>query len=561
MSTRTILVAFSGYPFTIRALLPHQRLAAVAGSLREAGHEPTIHDFGSVEGLARLYPRHVRSTTQRFADRLFSETPASPWNAFSTLWRLRGLGATLRDEEARVCGDIADDLGRSGDVDLAVFCVDRAEDLRGAHLIASRMLERSPSTRFVVMGSFIEHYGGFLLDLADTFEFVILADPEVAVAELAGRLDVVRTAALPPNVGTFCDGRLIISERKNSAFPPPGRACYDEAAYPHFAGDDKFKVLGLEWTRGCPRDCHTCPDARTVGGEVSRKSARALTDDMLRLAHEHGTRVFRFVGPAPADNGVSVACEILNRGMHAVYMQPAAISEPGPSAFPTLRAAGCLSVSFGIDSGSQRLLDDFYMRGFGVTEAEDILRASREAGLFTATRFTYPCPADDYHTRAETVRMIRRTTPDSAIVQLPEALPGSNWFRFAAEFGFVLDVDGYLRRALNGKGRGSLPLCSWKTLRSRWSTRSLPQACREYEELADEIEEAGISTNVDPVTALIARVSGYEGHERDFGALLRRQLITGDAASLAALARRFNERARLSATTDMLSPLPAAVGN
>lgn len=561
MSTRTILVAFSGYPFTVRALLPNHRLAAVAGNLRDAGHEPSIHDFGSVEGLARLYPRHVRSTTQRFADRLFSETSANPWNALSTVWRLRGLGATLRDEEDRVCGAIAEDLSRSRDVDLAVFCVDRAEDLRGTHLIACAMQKQLPATRFAVMGSFIERYSGFLAELADAFEFLILSEPETAVPELAGRLDAVRTAALPPNVGTFCAGRLIVSALRNGAFPPPGRACYDEAAYPFLSGDDKFKVFGLEWTRGCPRDCHTCPDARTVGGEVSRKSARALADDMARLTHEHGTRVFRFVGPAPADNGVSVACEILNRGVHAVYMQPAAISEPGPSAFTTLRAAGCQSVSFGVDTGSQMLLDDFYLRGFGVTEAEAILRASREAGLFTATRFTYPCPADDYHTRAETVRLIRRTKPDSALVHLPEVLPGSNWFRFAAEFGFVLDMDGFLRRALSGKGRGSSPLCAWKSLRSRWSTRSLAQACREYEELVDEIEEAGVCTNVDPVTALIARVSGYEGHERDFSALLRRQLVTGDAASLAALARRFNERARFTNTAGVLSPLPAAVGN
>jgi len=129
---------------------------------------------------------------------------------------------------------------------------------------------------------------------------------------------------------------------------------------------------------------------------------------------------------------------------------------------------------------------------------------------------------------------------------------------------------GLLRRAARGRARSSLPRREWTALTPclgspyRIGLRSLLQAARDGELLAQEVEALGVSTVLTVEMALAARVSGHEGSERGFCSLLRRQIFTGDAAGVADAAVRFNERAaRVAADTGLgaRAPLLAAVGN
>ena len=246
------------------------------------------------------------------------------------------------------------------------------------------------------------------------------------------------------------------------------------------------------------------------------------------------------------------------------------VDEADPSQLATLRAAGAEAVSFKVETGSQWLLDEYYMKRHDVTTTERVLRACRLSDLFAAARFTYPCPADDYHTRAETLRLIERTRPSAALIELPEVIPGSPWCARPDEFGFDVDLEAFLRRAALGRERSSLPLREWTALTSclgsqyRVGTRSLSQAARDNELLTREVAALGVSTILTPEGALLARISGYEGNEQDFCSLLRRQFFTGDAAAIAAAAERFNERAAGPAHNvglGVAGPLLAAVGN
>ena len=106
------------------------------------------------------------------------------------------------------------------------------------------------------------------------------------------------------------------------------------------------------------------------------------------------------------------------------------------SAASAMAASGGQCVGIRVDSGSQRLVADHYGHTFGISAAEEAVRMAIRHGLHTTVQLTYPCPWDEEHTRAETLRFLRRTRPHGVNILHPHVLPHSRWHAMAAEFGY-----------------------------------------------------------------------------------------------------------------------------
>ncbi|NIA16174.1 MAG: hypothetical protein GWP08_19095 [Nitrospiraceae bacterium] len=565
MKTRGILVSFPGHPFTLEALLPNRRLASLAGALRAAGHLAEVRDYGTVSTLSRLFPRRLRVATSLLADGLLSESAAGSLSMLTALWRLRGMNNGFQAQRDTVCAEAAAEIASLKGVDFVAFSIERAEDVHGAHRIATALRTRSPYLRCIAMGPFVECYGPELARVTNAFDCFCVSAPERTVPQWAEWLDRSEKWTSLSNLVIAGHGQVIETPRE------PG-VDLDDAPYPDYASDayttlgagEKFHLFSIEVGRGCLDHCRACPESSPNEDLIQQRSAQSVCDEIGRTVKMLDSHAFRFDGPPPPGNGMAIACEILRRGFTVAYAQDAAINDADPQHFAALRAAGNHILSFRLDTGSQWMLDDYYRRGFGVTEAEGVLRSSKFAGIFTVARFIYPAPPDDYHTQAETLRFISRSEPDVALVDLPEVIPGSDWYRLAPQFGFSLDTKRYVRRALSGGSRGPLPLRQWRAFRGRWGSRSLSRAVRDHEALISEVEELGIPTAVSPETALVARVSGHEGREQEFSESLRRQFFTGDVDALRACAIRFNENAATLGEDRLLrvsAPMLAAVGN
>jgi hypothetical protein len=168
------------------------------------------------------------------------------------------------------------------------------------------------------------------------------------------------------------------------------------------------------------------------------------------------------------------------------------VSQFTPQSLADLAASGCRSVSVQADSGSQYLLDEFYGSPWTVTEMERVFRASRFHGLYTVGEFTYPCPRDDYHTRAETERIVRRSQPHAVRVEPLEPATAKRADRRAAD--------------------------------------AMRQAFRAH----------GLSTEISAEMALMADLAGHGGEEPAFQETVERQLRTMDVAGLRTTIERIN---------------------
>lgn len=546
MKTNSILVYFPGYPFKPEALLPDRQLAAAAGCLLDSGHITQIRDYGTLEFIDQAFPHAVRAAVRGIADRFFAEAPMTSAAVLSTLWQVRRTDRAFRKVQECLQAEIADDLATIEELDFVCFKLGDSDDFHGAKGLACRLREKRPGMTLVVLGPFADLFGEAILADTNVFDCACIGDAEAGLVELAERLEDRVAWAKVPNLIYRVNGRVHHTQRQShldlGALPAPA---YEPGVYPALEDTGKLKLFEVEDSRGCACHCYACPQVeREASNGLRMKPVNTIYAELWRLGVLYGARAFHFCGAAsPPSHMTALARELIARGLDLCYSRAAHVRYADPAIFPALITSGCKVLSCQVDTGSQRLLDEQYGRAVSVTQIEEVLRASKSAGLFTLARLTYPSPGDDHHTRAEMLRLVDRTCPHAAPVALPEALPGSAWFTWGRAFGFAFDQESYMRQSLSYLTKFPVPAHRWRVLPHMVGTLSPSQAIRANEQLAAEIEHRGIPSYCTETVALAAEVCGLEDGARGFGKRMLRQLLTGDLAGLAALVDRFNEAA------------------
>jgi hypothetical protein len=569
MSKRCVLVSFPHFPYTFRTLLPDSLLAGIAGSLVDAGHRPVVLDYGTVSTLHRCFPAQERRASLCLADEMLWDRPSGSLKALGAFFRLRGLGGAQRRRRERVrrelLGEAAGEIAGIGGAAFVVLSVRDAGDVGTAVELAERVRSLASGVVLVAAGLFVERYGELIARRTKAFDCFCLGDPEWTLARFADVVDRRELWAETPNLAVVQGGTVRLTRRKrvdlnNVAFPS-----YSEEVYPALAGGGKLKLLGLGCTRVCSQQCPACPHGEIQPGVSRPRTPRNVCDALTETMRQQNVCAFALEGPAFSEAyAVSLAREMLSRGLAVLYTREASIRETRVANLGTFKASGCQALSYRVDTGSQWLLEDYYRRGFSVSQCEKVLKSSGASGILSIGRFIYPSPADDCHTRAETLRLIERVRPVSALFELPEPVPGSEWLERCEEFGFRMDLAGYIQRVVDSRGTGELPLRAWRTLLHARRQAPLQRAQRELEELCGDVRDSGVSTLLTAELGLVARVSGYEGHEQDFATLMHRKFAMGDVGGISEAAVRFNRQASLAAQRvagEAYMPLLAAAGN
>ena len=141
-------------------------------------------------------------------------------------------------------------------------------------------------------------------------------------------------------------------------------------------------VLPVLFSRGCAwRKCRFCAHNFTFGG-YRRKPVAAFVSELAHYQRTLGVRHFYSADEYILPRDMDAICEeILARGLSIFFHilgKPTADCTPGRLALWS--AAGCKWIGWGIETGSQRLLD-LINKGTRVTDITAVLKHSAAAGI------------------------------------------------------------------------------------------------------------------------------------------------------------------------------------
>ncbi len=273
------------------------------------------------------------------------------------------------------------------------------------------------------------------------FETVVAGEGELAfvdVVESFGR------GTRPPAIVAA----PAIAELDALPYPHLARSLFDEAWY----GSAEASTTGLMLSRGCPARCTFC--ANHVTGRKLRSRSPASVVGELNACHAlTRARFIPFWDDAfTAHAGRTLAlCAALEHDLD-FPLQFSAVTRAtmvNSKLLGALRRAGCLQITFGVESGDPDVLRTI-RKGVSPAAVVRALTWAKEAGLRTACTFMFGFPGETPRQLENTLRFMERIAPlvdafgaNGVVVPLPST---PIYERFHAAYGFT---DWWLREELS----------------------------------------------------------------------------------------------------------------
>jgi len=152
-------------------------------------------------------------------------------------------------------------------------------------------------------------------------------------------------------------------------------------------------VVPLIFSRGCKwRKCRFCAHNFSYSGYRNR-NATQFVDHLIKLNRQLGVRHFYLADQyVDAPDMEALAEEILNQGLEInFHIMGRPTDDYTPAVLRKLFLAGCRWISWGIESGSQRLLD-ISLKGTSAETIRRIIKDSHRAGISNLPMMIFGLP-------------------------------------------------------------------------------------------------------------------------------------------------------------------------
>lgn len=264
--------------------------------------------------------------------------------------------------------------------------------------------------------------------LADGFDIAVRGEGEYPVCELLrrdGNPKGIRGLAYLENGRAVANGVWRVEDL--DLLPLPAR---------HLLDLEKYSFPGaIATSRGCDHSCIFC-SSRNQSGTLRLRSAGSVVEEIHAL-REMGMRSFLVVDPnfAHSKGRVLEICDgIRDAGME--WYAELRLDHLDDELIKAMATAGCRVVRFGIESGSQRVVDAI-RKGISLSMVERMVKALVDNGITPVCGFMVGHPNESKTDFEATLRLAERIRElgGEATFAVQTPYPGTYLYRNAAKLG------------------------------------------------------------------------------------------------------------------------------
>ena len=291
---------------------------------------------------------------------------------------------------------------------------------------AAALIKSLSTETLVVMGG-IHVSTASVVELAQQadVDIFVLGEGESTVVEIANLLEVDSGKDWSRVDGLlYRNGDELVRTRSRQPI-----ADLDNLPYParHLFPLSHYSALRVITSRGCPYRCVFCASSSFWGHTVRFRSPVRVVDEIEHLVREVGCRSVFIVDDTLTLSRTRIAqlcAEIRRRTLDFEWSCLTRVDLADSETLKDLVLSGCRSISFGCESGSDRVLARCG-KGIDTNTIRRSVLAAKEAGLLVRTSWIFGLPGDTRETILETIGFIKGLAPDDVAIYTLIPYPGT----------------------------------------------------------------------------------------------------------------------------------------
>jgi len=186
-------------------------------------------------------------------------------------------------------------------------------------------------------------------------------------------------------------------------------------------------------TRGCPYHCSYCqPTLEMLFGKKFRKrSPKNIVKEMIELKKRYNLEGLQFMDDTFVidKEWVKEICNLLiEKNVNVMWSCNIRADLANEEQLKLMKKSGCVMINIGIESGSQRVLDEIYNKGITLEDVKNAVAIGKRVGLKCFGFFMLGAPTETVKEINQTISFATKLDLDEATFNITTPLPGTNLF-------------------------------------------------------------------------------------------------------------------------------------
>ena len=318
--------------------------------------------------------------------------------------------------------------------------------------IAEELKKYRPFVKIVVGGPHISSTKEELFKFSGNIDFLFYGEAEKTFYKFINALGGNESFEEIEGIIYKQNGRTIINN------PPQPTQDLDTLPFPNLGLLDIYKydsyyakslpLTSLLASRGCPYHCTFCDAYATHGRIVRFRSSKNVVDEMEHNYKKYAIKQFTIKDSTFTVNKnwvYEICSDIEKRGLKINWTCNTRVDLVDEALLMAMKKSGCYMILFGIESGSQKVLD-MMKKGITIEQIKKAISLCKKTGIERVGYFIIGNPGETEEDVLKTINLIKELDFDLVDVGRMVAYPGTEIYQWGLENKALPDRFWYMKK-------------------------------------------------------------------------------------------------------------------
>lgn len=259
------------------------------------------------------------------------------------------------------------------------------------------------------------------LEKIKDIDIIVRSEGEDTIKELCRKIEADENWHDVKGISYVFKGKVVTNPDREliknlDKIPFPARDLFENKKYSYYLpiAGTRYNVTGIVTSRGCPGRCHYCSGFVMWHGKFRFRSPESVVNEMEDVLKKYpfydGFWIFDDHFFANNQRAIDICKEIKRRKLNFVWGCSGRADNMTETLAKEMASAGCLIISFGIESGSDRVLK-LMNKQIDTKKVDNAIKICKKNGILPRGTFIFGYPGEKFTDILKTMRMIFRFEP------------------------------------------------------------------------------------------------------------------------------------------------------